>query len=160
MAMRTFILFLLVISSLTVSAQQERDTIYRRCPLYITDTVSSNNFFIEGLPATITVDRVKGDLKIVIKQKDQFFTMFFRDKRLKNTKYKFSVSPDGGNELIAKYSFRSGDQVSYVNVSSGTIDVTFDKEKKLWRLKVNGMIANLVERAVTYYRVRADFQIK
>ena len=160
MAMRTFILFLLVISSLTVSAQQERDTIYRRCPLYITDTVSSNNFFIEGLPATITVDRVKGDLKIVIKQKDQFFTMFFRDKRLKNTKYKLSVSPDGGNELIAKYSFRSGDQVSYVNVSSGTIDVTFDKEMKLWRLKVNGMIANLVERAVTYYRVRADFQIK
>lgn len=160
MAMRTFILSLLVISSLTVSAQQERDTIYRRCPLYITDTVSSNNFFIEGLPATITVDRVKGDLKIIIKQKDQFFTMFFRDKRLKNTKYKFSVSPDGGNELIAKYSFRSGDQVSYVNVSSGTIDVTFDKEKKLWRLKVNGMIANLVERAVTYYRVRTDFYIR
>ena len=160
MTMRTFILSLFIISSLTVSAQQERDTIYRRCPLYITDTVSSNNFFIEGLPATITVDRVKGDLKIIIKQKDQFFTMFFRDKRLKNTKYKFSVSPDGGNELIAKYSFRSGDQVSYVNVSSGTIDVTFDKEKKLWRLKVNGMIANLVERAVTYYRVRADFYIR
>ena len=160
MAMRTFILSLLIISSGIVSAQQERDTIYRRCPLFITDTVSNNNFFIEGLPATITVDRVKGDLKIIIKQKDQFFTLYFRDKRLRNTKYKISVSPDGRGDLLAKYSFRSGDQVSYVDISSGTIDVTFDKEKKLWRLKVNGMIANLVERAVTYYRVRTDFYIR
>ena len=146
----------------TVSAfaQEERDTVYKRCPLYITDTVSSNNFFIDRLPATIKVDRVKGDLKIIIQQKDQFFTLFFRDKKLKNTKYKMSSTPDGHSEMLAKYSFRSGDQVSYVDVSSGTVESIYDKEKSLWHLKVNGMIANLVERSVTYYKVRADFYIR
>jgi hypothetical protein len=153
--MRIAILYMVLIFSLPAAAQQERDTVYRRCPLYITDTVSSNNFFIEGLPATITVDRLKGDLKIIIKQKDQFFTLFFADKRLKNTKYKI-----GGRELTAKYSFRSGDQVSYVDVSTGTAETSYDKEKKLWRIKVNGLIANLVERSVTYYRVRTDFYIR
>lgn len=152
--MRVVILFFVMICSLPVLAQQERDTIYKRCPLYITDTVSKNNFFIEGLPATITVDRVKGDLKIIIRQKDQFFTIFFSDKRLKNTKYKI------GGDVSAKYSFRSGDQVSYVDVSSGTVETSFDKEKKLWRVKVNGMIANLVERSVTYYKVRSDFSVR
>lgn len=146
--------------SLAAAGQQERDTVYRRCPLFITDTVSNNNFFIEGLPATITVERVKGDLKVVIKQKDQFFTLFFSVKRLKNTKYRLAVNPDGNNEMMAKYSFRSGDQVSYVNVSSGTVETTFDKEKKLWRIKVNGMIANMVERSVTYYKARSDFYIR
>jgi hypothetical protein len=31
---------------------------------------------------------------------------------------------------------------------------------KLWKLKVNGMIANLVERSVTYYKVRTEFFIR
>ena len=79
---------------------------------------------------------------------------------MKAGKYKITVSPDGRSELVVKYSFRSGEQVSYVNVSKGTIDVSYDTEKKLWRLKVNGLIANLVERSVTYYKVRADFTIK
>jgi hypothetical protein len=153
--MRIPILFVVLVLSLTASAQQERDTVYRRCPLFITDTVSSNNFFVEALPATITVDRLKGDLKVIIKQKDQFFTLFFADKRLKNTKYKI-----GGKELAAKYSFRAGDQVSYVDVANGTAETSYDKDKKLWRIKVNGLIANLVERSVTYYRVRADFYIR
>ena len=153
--MRHIILFFIMISSLPALAQQERDTIYKRCPLFITDTVSNKNFFIEGLPATITVDRLKGDLKIIIRQKDQFFTIFFGDKRLKNTKYKI-----GGRDVSAKYSFRAGDQVSYVDVSSGTVETSFDKEKKLWRIKVSGMIANLVERSVTYYKVRTDFYVR
>lgn len=158
--MRTLILTLLIISSLSLSAQLERDTLLSRCPLFITDTVSSNNFFIEARPAKLKVYRVKGDLTIVIEQKDQFFTMFFRDKKLKNGKYKISLNPDGRSELAAKYSFRSGDQVSYVNVSNGTVETLFDKEKNFWIIKVNGMIANLVERSVTYYRVKANFSIK
>ena len=158
--MRTLILTLLIISSLSLSAQLERDTLLSRCPLFITDTVSSNNFFIEARPAKLKVYRVKGDLTIVIEQKDQFFTMFFRDKKLKNGKYKISLNPDGRSELAAKYSFRSGDQVSYVNVSNGTVETLFDREKNFWIIKVNGMIANLVERSVTYYRVKANFSIK
>jgi len=149
-----------MIFSLSVNAQEERDTVLRRCPLFITDTLTSNNFFIEARPATLKVYRVKGDLTVVVEQKDQFFSMFFNDKRLKSGKYKISVSPDGRNELAAKYSFRSGEQVSYVNVSKGTVEVTYDKENKLWRLKVNGLIANLVERSVTYYKVRADLSLK
>lgn len=158
--MRSLFLSLIIFSSLSVSAQVERDTVLSRCPLFITDTITSNNFFIEARPATIKVYRVRGDLTVVIEQKDQFFTMFFRDKRLKVGKYRITVSPDSRSELVVKYSFRSGEQVSYVNVSNGSIDVSFDKEKKLWRLKVNGLIANLVERSVTYYKVRADFTIK
>lgn len=158
--MRSLILSLIIFSSLSVSAQVERDTVVSRCPLFITDTLTSNNFFIEARPATIKVYRVRGDLTVVIEQRDQFFTMFFRDKRLKAGKYKITVSPDSRSELVVKYSFRSGEQVSYVNVSNGSIDVSYDKEKKLWRLKVNGLIANLVERSVTYYKVRADFTIK
>lgn len=159
-AMRLFILSFVTLISSGAFAQQERDTVLGRCPLFITDTVSQNNFFIEARPATLKVYRVRGDLTIVIEQKDQFFTLFFRDKKLRASKYKISVNPDGRGELAAKYSFRSGDQVSYVNVSSGMVEVTYDKEKKIWRLKVNGLIANLVERTVTYYRVKSDFTIK
>lgn len=144
---------------MSVNAQLEKDTIYKRCPLFITDTSTANNFFIEGLPATIKVDRVRGDLTIVIQQKDQFFSIFFGDKKLKSTKYKIKVNP-GGRDVAAKYSFRSGDQVSYVNVSNGLVETVFDKEKGLWHLKVNGMIANMVERSITYYRVRSDFYIR
>ncbi len=155
------ILLLIIFTSISLSAfsQQERDTVYKRCPLFITDTSTSNNFFIEGLPATIKVERDNGAVRIVIQQKDQFFTMYFRDRKLKVGKYKIKLSP-GGKDAWAKYSFRSGDQVSYVNVSSGLIETSYDKEKELWRLKVNGMIANMVERSVTYYKVRTDFFIR
>ena len=158
--MKFFLLSFFIIVSLPVFAQEERDTVYKRCPLYITDTVSANNFFIEALPATIKVDRVKGGLTVVIQQKDQLFSMFFDQRKLKNTKYKIDITAHKNHEVAAKYSFGSGDQVSYVNVSKGTIESVFDKEKELWHLKVNGMIANMVERSVTYYRVRADFYIR
>ena len=157
--MRTLILLLITIISMPVLSQQEGDTVYKRCPLFITDTVSANNFFIEGLPATIKVERDNGEVKITIQQKEQFFTMFFRDRKLKSGKYKLKTNP-GGRDAAAKYSFRSGDQVSYVNVSSGLIEVSYDKVTKLWNLKVNGMIANMVERSVTYYKVRTDFFVR
>ena len=156
--MRILILVLLTTISMPAFSQQEKDTVYKRCPVFITDTVSSNNFFIEALPATIKVERAGEILKIIIQQRDQFFTIFFSDKKLKSGKYKIKVNPRD-RDVSAKYSFLSGDQVSYVNVSSGLIEVIFDEEKDMWQLKVNGMIANMVERSVTYYRVRADFYI-
>ena len=128
----------------------------RKCPVYITDTVSANNFFIGGQLCSLSVSRVKGDLRIVVQQRDQFLSIFFKQNKLKNSKYKIKPYADDKDEAEAKYSFRSGDQVSYVNVASGTIEVLFDKEKNLWNLKLNGMIANMVERSVTYYRVRTE----
>jgi hypothetical protein len=150
------VLFSVTIVSLVASAQEESDSVMRRCPVYITDTLTSNNFFLEAQPCTLSVSRVKGELKVVVQQRDQYFSIFFRQPRLKYSKYKIKVAADDKDEVEAKYSFRSGDQVSYVNVANGTIETVFDKEKKLWRLKLNGMIANLVERNITYYRVRTE----
>ena len=157
--MRTLILVILTFLSVSAFSQEERDTIYKRCPLYITDTVSANNYFIEGLPATIKVERDRGQVKIIIRQKDQYFTMYFYDRKLKNGKYKIKVNPSG-KDAAAKYSFRSGDQVSYVNVSSGTLETSYDKVTELWKVKVAGMIANMVERSVSYYKVRTEFYIR
>ncbi len=136
------------------NAQVERDTTLSRCPVFITDTVSSNNFFIEARPCVLKVYRTKGDLTVVVDQRDQYFTLLFRTRKLRNTKYKI------GDDVGVKYSFRSGDQVSYVDVGSGMIEASFDKEKKIWKLKVTGMIANLVERTITYYKVRAELNLK
>lgn len=157
--MRTFFLTLITFISISAFAQQEMDTVYRRCPIFITDTITANNFFLEGLPATLTVDRVKDNLTVTVRQKDQFFTIFFSDKKLKTGKYNIAVNP-GKHGVAAKYSFRSGDQVSYVNVSSGTIDVSFDDAKGLWLLKVKGLIANLVGRSISYYSAKANLYFK
>ncbi len=158
--MRFIILSLLIFFSLSATAQEERDTVLRRCPIFIIDTVSNNNFFIEARPATLKVYRVKGDLTVVVEQRDQFFTLFFKGKRLKNTKYKISAFPHGSNEILAKYSFKTGDQVSYVSVATGTIEVLYDKEKEIWQIKVNGLIANHVAATISYYKVKADLAIK
>ena len=154
--MRPSLLLIALVLSSAAFAQEERDSVMKKCPVYITDTVSANNFFIEGQACTMSVSRVKGDLKVVVQQRDQFLSVFFRDKKLKTGKYKIKSYARDKDETEVKYSFRSGDQVSYVTVSSGTIDVSFDKEKELWKLKLNGMIANMVERSVTYYRVRTE----
>src|SRR5262245_55475882 len=103
--MRIFLLLVGVIASSIVFAQEERDTVLKRCPIYIMDTVSSNNYFIEYQPSTLKVYRVKGDLHISIQQKDQFFTLFFNDKKLKNDKYKIVVGESKkDDEVEAKYS--------------------------------------------------------
>jgi hypothetical protein len=158
--MRTLLLASALIFSINLSAQQEGDTTYRRCPVYITDTSTQNNFFLEALPATVKVFRNKGNLTIAVEQRDQFFTMFFRDKKLKDTKYRFKVGARKSNDIEAKYSFRSGTQVSYVNINSGTVETVFDETKNLWRIKINGTMLNMIERSVTHFRVRADFYIK
>ncbi|HEX4875069.1 MAG TPA: hypothetical protein VFV31_00260, partial [Chitinophagaceae bacterium] len=114
------------------------------------------NFFIEARPATLKVYRVKGKLTIAVEQRDQFFTLFFHDRKLRSGKYDIAPGSRGGREVEATYSFKTGDQASYIVLSKGSVDVSFDKEKNMWLLKVYGLIANMVERSVTYYRVKAD----
>ena len=140
----------------SAKSQVERDTVLKRCPVFITDTVTSNNFFIEARPATLKVYRVKGKLTIAVEQRDQFFTLFFHDRKLRSGKYDIAPGSRGGREVEATYSFKTGDQASYIVLSKGTVEVSFDKEKNFWILKVSGLIANMVERSVTYYRVKAD----
>ena len=131
-----------------------------RCPVYITDTVSVNNFFIEARPATLKVYRVKGDLTIVIEQRDQFFSLFFHEKRLRNTTYDIQPGSKGRGEVEVAYSFKSGDQVALISVSNGKIESSFDKEKKMWKVKVNGIITNMSDRTLSYYRAKAEFFVK
>lgn len=157
--MRIHFLVIGICLSLLASAQQERDTTYKRCPVFVTDTSSSNNFFIEAMPATVRVFRVRGDLTIEIRQKEQYVTLFFHSKKLKSRTYKILKGGNNRPEVESRYSFRSGEQVSYVDLSKGTVEATMDKEKKLWHIKVNGMMANMVDRSVTYYKVKSDFYI-
>lgn len=153
-----FLIIGIAISSL-VSAQEERDTVLKRCPVFIIDTLTSNNFFLEFQPATIRVYRSRGKLTILIQQKDQFFTIFFKDNRLKNDKYKIVTSEPHKDEVEAKYSFRSGTTASYVSVSKGYVESVFDKEKDLWRIQVNGLLSNIAANTVSWYKVKADFYI-
>ena len=154
-----FSLLFITISFLAIG-QKEMDTIYKRCPMYITDTAGYNNYFLEFQPATIHVDKVKGDLQIVIEQKEQFFSLFFGKKHLENKEYKIKPNAKSNHEVAAKYSFRSGDQVSYVTVTSGTVSTSFDEETKLWNIKINGILSNYVGRNISYFKVRANFFIK
>ncbi len=140
--------------------QQERDTTLNRCPVYITDTLTSNNFFLEHQPSTIRVYRAKGALVIVVEQRDQYFSLFFKDRKLKSgSKYKIGTGAGKKVAVNAKYSFRSGGTASYVNVASGFVEAFYDKEKEHWQVKVTGLMPNMVGRSVTYFRVRADFFI-
>ena len=158
--MRIFILLTLTLFSFSVSAQKEMDTLVKRCPVYITDTTGYNNYFLEFQPATIHVDKAKGDLSIVIEQRDQFFSLFFGKKHLENQVYKIKSSAKKNNEVAAKYSFRAGAQVSYVTVTSGTVETSYDKETNLWNVKVDGILSNMVGRGISYFKVKADFYIR
>jgi hypothetical protein len=145
--------------SLAGFSQKERDTTVSRCPVFIVDTVSGNNFFLSHLPATIRVYRVKGDLTIAVEQRDQFFTLFFGKKKLENKKYNIASNPSSKKAVAAKYSFKSGGQVSYVTISNGTVETSFNKETGYWHIKVNGLLANLVGTSVTFFKVTADLYI-
>lgn len=157
--MRIFLLSIFSLFFTTLSAQEERDTVLSRCPVYITDTVSLNNFFLEFQPATVRVTRNKGKLQVQVQQRDQFFTLFFRDRKLKEEKYKIVTNDIGKDEVMAKYSFRSGSSASFVDITQGTVEASFDEEKDLWHVQVKGMLSNKSATSVTYYRVRADFYI-
>ena len=158
--MRILSIIILVLISFNVQAQEERDSTLRNCPVFITDTVSSNNFFIEARPAILKVYRVKGKLTVAVDQKGQLVSLYFHTKRLKTGSYSIAPGSRRSKEVEAIYSFRSGEQASYIPISSGKIDVSFDKDKDHWVLKLNGMIANLVERSVTYYKAYGTLYLK
>ena len=158
--MRVLAILVIIFFSITASAQKEEDTLLNNCPVFITDSVSSNNFFLSHQPSTIKVYRTHGDLTITVEQRDQFFTLFFGVKNLDDKKYKITGSPGSKKDVLAKYSFRSGEQVSYVNMTSGTVETKFDKETKLWNIKVNGLLANFIGQSVTFFKVKADLFIR
>ncbi len=158
--MRYFFTTILLFIGAIAFAQKEKDTVLRRCPIFIIDTLTSNNYFLEYQPATVKVFRAKGKLTILIQQKDQYFTLFFRDKNLENRKYKIVVTNPDRNEVEAKYSFRAGTAVSYVSISQGFVETQYNKEKEFWHIKVNGLLTNLAGRTVSVYKVKADFNIE
>lgn len=160
--MKRILLLLGIIFSVNANSQTQRDTVLSKCPVWITDTASANNFFIEARPATLKVYRVKGDLTIVVEQKDQLFSLFFHTKRLSTRGGSYTIEPGsrGSGEVESTYSFKSGDQVAYINVSKGSIQTTYDKAKKMWNLKVTGWISNMSGSGVSYYRVKADLNVK
>ena len=74
----------------------------------------------------------------------------------------FDIEPGskGRGEVEAAYSFKSGDQTALISLSDGKIESSFDKDKKMWRLKVNGTITNMSDRTLSYYRVRTELWLK
>lgn len=158
--MKAFTLFFTLIISLNAAAQEEGDTLYMRCPVAVTDTSGYNNYFTSYQSATVKVERIKKNIVITVQQKEQFFTMFFIQKNFSEKKYSIVLGADDKDELDAKYSFRSGGRVSFINVSTGTVDITYNKEKQLWNLKINGVLKNLEERSVRLYKVKADISFK
>ena len=160
--MKIIFFFAMLLVSSSAFSQHEGDSLYRRCPVAIKDTATGNNYFIEHQSANVKTYRNKGNYTIVIEQKNQFFTMFFNVRGF-NTKKKstFRISPDANNngELSAKYSFRSGASVAFIDVSSGKAEVTYDKATKLWHIKLTGLVANMGDTRVTYFKATADFYV-
>jgi len=158
--MNIIFFFSVLLVSSSAFSQHEGDTIYKRCPVAIKDTATGNNYFIEHQPATIKTYRNNGNYTIVIEQKSQFFTMFFRTRKLSTRgKYSISIDADGRSGLTAKYSFKSGESVAFIDVSSGKVETSYDKASKLWHIKLTGLIANMGGSGVSYFKVTADFYI-
>jgi hypothetical protein len=140
--------------SFSVFSQHEGDTVYQRCPVAIKDPATGNNYFIAHQAATVKAYRNHGNFIVVIEQKGQFFTMFFDNKRL-STKGKYNISSD----VKAKYSFKSGESVAYIDVSSGKVETSYDKITKLWHIIVTGLISNMGGTGVSNFNASADFFI-
>jgi len=138
--MKQKLLFFLLVLSTSLQAQKTSDSLYRNCPVSVVDTLTGNNYFIERQSAQVKVYRISGDLRIVVEQRNQFFTIMFHLRKLKNK---------------AKYSI-SSDDVAYIDVSSGKVEATYDKTTKLWRIKLSGLISNLGESRVSYFKAKAD----
>ncbi|MGH2552092.1 MAG: hypothetical protein ACRDEB_00155 [Chitinophagaceae bacterium] len=161
--MKYLIAIFFLLASSSVYSQHEVDTVYQRCPVAIKDTVTGNNYFIEHQPANIKTYRNNGNLTVVIEQKSQYFTMFFRVRKLSTKgrgRYSISIDANGRNEMSVKYSFKSGGSVAFIDVSSGKVETSYDKVKKLWNIKLNGLIANMGGAGVSYFKATADFFIR
>lgn len=159
--------FILFISILLVSSsafsQREVDSVYKRCPVAVKDTATGNNYFIEHQQATVKTYRNKGNFTVVIEQKNQFFTMFFGVRGFstkRKSTYNISTDANSNGELSAKYSFKSGASVAFIDVSSGKAETTYDKATKLWHVKLTGLIANMGDTRVTYFKATADFYVR
>lgn len=146
--------------SFSVNAQKEKITVVDKCPVSITDTLTQSNFFLELQPASIKVYRSKAGLTVSIEQKEQYFTLLFSINKLKNVKYKIGSYIKSKKEVVGKYSFRIGEKISYVNMTSGTVETFFNKETMLWKIKVDGLLTNYVGQSVTLFKVKADFDIR
>ena len=158
--MKTYTIIALLLFASNLDAQETGDTTYTRCPIAITDTSGYNNYFTSHQSAVVKVEKIKGNITITIQQREQFFTMFFKGKKLSARTYKIKTNSDDKSEVYARYSFRSAGRASYVEATSGTIEVTYNKETEHWNLKINGILSNLVERTIAYYKIKADFSIK
>jgi hypothetical protein len=158
--MKQFILFFMLFVSISAKAQEEGDTLYSRCPVSVTDTSGYNNYFTSHQNAIVKVEHINKNLVITIQQRDQFFTLFFRQKKLTERKYSIVQGADDKDELDAKYSFRSGGRASYINATSGTVDVTFNEDTNRWDLKINGLLKNLIERTIAVYKVKGEISIR
>jgi hypothetical protein len=156
--MKRLVLIFLLFVSANVFAQKGGDSTYARCPIGVLDTLTGNNYFIAHQPATVKAYRGHGDFVVVIEQRGQFFTMYFHSRNLRS-KHKYHIEIDGG-DLSAKYSFRSGESVAFIDVSSGVVETNYDKVTKLWHIVVNGLIANMGDTKVTYFAAKGDFYIK
>lgn len=158
--MKRLILLSLLFSSLASYAQREGDSLYSTCPVAVLDTVTGNNYFISHQPATVKAYKAHGDFVVVVEQKNQFLTMYFHSRFKHKKKYQISLDDAGRKEMSAKYSFRSGESVAFIDVSSGVAETTYDKTTKLWHVVLTGLIANMGDTRVTYFKAKADFYIK
>jgi hypothetical protein len=156
---KRFFIFLLFIS-VRGYAQETGDTLYAKCPIMISDTSGYNTYFTAQQSAVVKLEKIKGNIVITVQQKEQFLTMFFRVKKLSPRQYTIVVGADDKEELDAKYSFRSGGRASFINVSSGTVDVSYDAITRLWHLKINGLLKNIVERSVSLYKVKGEIALR
>ncbi|HWR32716.1 MAG TPA: hypothetical protein VN451_04295 [Chitinophagaceae bacterium] len=159
--MRVVLLLCMTMFSLQLFSQREADSTYSRCPVALTDTTTGNNYFIEHLPASVKTYRNHGNFTVVIEQKNQFLTIFFHARKLSTKgKYSIGVGETGRNEVTAKYSFRSGESVAYLDVSSGKVETSYDKSTKLWHIKLTGLVANMGDTKVTYFKMKADLFLR
>lgn len=161
--MRILSVLIATFFSLQAFSQHEYDSAYSRCPVSIKDTTTGNDYFIEHLPSKVTTYRKNGDYTIVIEQKSQFFTVFFHTRKFSiKGKGKFNISVDekGNGDVNAKYSFRSGSSVAYLDVINGRVETTYDKVTKLWHIVLIGLIGDMGDTRVNYFKAKVDLFVK
>jgi len=158
--MKRLIPFFLLIVSFSARAQKDSDSLYRQCPVAILDTATGNDYFIAHQSATVKTYRSGGDIRIVIEQKNQFFSIFFNTRKLKTKgRYTISVGALSRVQVRAKNAFGAGEGLAAIDVASGVAETSYDKATKLWRIKITGLIANLGDTRVSYFKAKADIYI-
>ncbi|MBI5857433.1 MAG: hypothetical protein HZB42_07260 [Sphingobacteriales bacterium] len=159
--MRFLIILVTILASLPAISQKDGDSTYSRCPVSLTDTTTGNNYFIEHLPAKVKTYRNHGNFTVVIEQKSQFLTIFFNSRKLSSKgKYSISVGESGRGDVTAKYSFKSGESVAYLDVSSGKVETSYDKASKLYHVTLVGLVANMGDTKVTYFKIKSDLFLR